>query len=145
MLNSVTYPFAVFSYPDGTSKDVAYIPLRIKNTDTGKHIDSYALIDTGADENLFRRDIAEQLGHAFMGDGVVSSINGGIGGTAKTYKHTFSLELFGTDITEIVWQGKPTLTDCIDADIPILLGVSGFLEFFKLEVDYPNKTISLSW
>lgn len=145
MVRSATFPFIQYRYPDGSSRHATEIPVRITNPDNGKHVDCYALIDTGADGNLFTRKLAEDLLHDFQGDGVLSSVNSGIGGSSDVYKHTFSVGLYGQDLKNIVWESKPALTDCIDADIPLLLGVAGFLEFFELNVDYPNKTITLQW
>lgn len=145
MSSSVTYPFVKYEYPDGSSRLATEIPLCVTNTHDGSQVDCYALIDTGADGNLFTKKLAEDLHHNFQGDGVLSSVNSGIGGSSPVYKHTFSIGLFSRDLKSIAWTSEPLLTDCIDAEIPLLLGVRGFLENFKLEIDYPRKTITLNW
>ncbi len=145
MGTSVTYPFVRYDYPDGSFRLATEIPVRITNTHDAVEVDCYALIDTGADGNLFTRKLAADTGHDFQGDGVLSSVNSGIGGKADVYKHTFSISLFSEDMKHIVWTSDPYLTDCIDAEIPLLLGVFGFLENFELVVNYPKKTITLSW
>jgi len=37
------------------------------------------------------------------------------------------------------------LIDCIEADIPLLLGVEDFLKHFELTINYPEKLITLRW
>jgi len=145
MNSCVTYPFVKYSYPDGSFKLVTEIPIRITNTNDGNQIDCYALIDTGADGNLFTKKLATDLGHNFQGDGVISSVNSGIGGSSDVYKHSFSIGVFSEDLKNIVWTSNPCLTDCIDAEIPLLLGVKGFLENFELTINYQKNTISLRW
>jgi hypothetical protein len=119
--------------------------VRLLDPHTGTYVDTFALLDTGADACLFDRATTEKAGHELEGDGVVGSVTGGVGGEAKTYKHTIDLQLFNGDAARIVWASGPRLFDCIDADIPPLLGVQDFLEMFQVTIDYPGKTIRLDW
>jgi hypothetical protein len=63
---SVTYPFVRYDYPDGESRIVTEIPVCITNNHNNSKVDCYALIDTGADGNLFTKKLAENLGNNFQ-------------------------------------------------------------------------------
>jgi len=45
----------------------------------------------------------------------------------------------------VVWESGERLFDCIDADIPILLGVGDFLHAFRIVVDYPKRLVRVEW
>jgi hypothetical protein len=133
-----TYPF--FKQPGRPAGP--YLPIKITNPKTGKSIEWYCLIDTGADSCLFSGDIATMLGHSLKGQGVKSCVSIGFEGTpVTTYRHTFSIALVHpTKPQTVVWTGKNTLFDCIHHNnCPQLLGVADFLKFFLITIDYRKK------
>ena len=140
-----TYPFVEYQYSNGVVRYRTELPVRLLNPETGAFVDSFALLDTGADACLFDRVTTVQAGHALKGDGVTGSVTGGVGGEATTYKHTIDLQLFSGKGDRIVWKSGARLFDCIDAEIPPLLGVRDFPAVFRVEIDYPKKAIRLEW
>lgn len=145
MHNVETYPFVEYEYANGLIRHRTELPVRFLNPETGVFVDTFALLDTGADACLLDRITTAKAGHDLNGDGVVGSVTGGVGGAAETYKHTIDLQLFSATGDRIVWSSGPCLFDCIDAEIPPLLGVRDFLNGFRVEIDYPKKTIRLEW
>jgi hypothetical protein len=142
------FPFVRFQYADGRTdtRGQTYLPIRIINPDTKREAITYALVDTGADSSLFPGKLARQVGHALKGRGVKSSIAGGIEQTAVvTYRHTFRIEILSPDLRRVVWRSRPIEVDCTEANPPVLLGVEGFLEHFKLTIDYPKEKLRLKW
>lgn len=146
MKHSVTYPFLKYVYPDGTTRESRDIPVRIINPHTKKCCDTWAKLDTGADACVLPKAISDGLGHNFSGDGVKSEITLGVGGQTATCKHTFFIEIYDETRKKIVWSSGEMLIDCIDTNgLPPLIGVKDFLEHFEVKINYPNKTITLSW
>jgi len=145
MKHSAVYPFAVYQTDDGSQFERAEIPLRITNPIDGGCYITFALIDTGADSCLIPQNIVAELNHNLKGDGVESTCTSGVGGKSATYKHTFNIELLNHDREQAVWSAENILIDCIEADIPLLLGVEDFLKHFELTINYPEKLITLRW
>jgi len=143
-----TYPFISFRYGDGqeVSRANAYVPVRIANPHTRQSVIAYALVDTGADACLFPADLAVALGHDLKGAGVKASITSGIEQTeVPTYKHTFRLELLSPDLRRAVWRSRPMEIDCAESNPPVLVGVEGFLERFRLTIDYRRQVARFQW
>ena len=145
MHHAELYPFVEYHYADGEIRYRTELPVRVVTPHAETSVDALALIDTGADACLFDRSTAEQVGHDLAGDGVLGSVTGGVDGQAETYRHTIQLALLNGSADQVVWRSEARLYDCIDADIPILLGVEGFLSAFELSINYPDKTIRLEW
>jgi len=145
MKHSETYSFVVYKYPNGKLTERTEIPIRITNPATGDACIVFALIDTGADTCVIPKNLSDKLNHNFSAEGVHSTITGGIGGQSKTFKHTFNLEILNSDRNKVVYSVGNLLVDCVDENIPPLIGVKDFLQHFEVEIDYPAKTIALSW
>ena len=145
MKHSESYPFVVYQYADGSQRERTEIPIQISNPATGAVFIVFALIDTGADGCVFPKNLADKLGHDFSGNGVKSVVTGGIGGKSKTLQHTFKIELLNSDRNKVVWSAGDVLVDCIDQNIPPLIGVKDFMKDFELRINYPDKTITLFW
>jgi hypothetical protein len=142
------YPFVTFEYPDGQldSRGHTYVPVRISNPRKRASLVTYALIDTGADACLFPADLAVELGHDLKGRGVKASVTSGIEQTrVATYKHTVRLERLSADLRRTVWRSRPIEVDCAESNPPVLLGVEGVLDHFKLTIDYPKRIIRFHW
>lgn len=132
------YPF--FSPPSRSAGP--YLPIKITNPKSGRSIEWYCLVDTGADTCLFSGDIATILGHKLSGRGVKSSVSMGVEGrSVATFRHTFAIALMHpTKPDTVVWRGRKKLFDCIDHNnCPQLLGVEEFLKFFRITIDYGIK------
>jgi predicted aspartyl protease len=119
-----------------------WLPVKIINPHTGLFLNTYGLIDTGADECCIPKDIAEAIGHDVM-KGVRKDING-VGGIVSVYAHTTQIEIYNPSGTAVVHTINKTCIDCGEHLSVVLLGVKQFLDNFKLKVDYPAKTFSIT-
>lgn len=141
-----SYPFVQSTNEDGRilRLPAPYLPVRVTNPHSGKSILTLALIDTGADGCVFPSSLAEVLDHSFQGAGVHSEEVTGVSGCANVYKHTFNLELLAPNMQDVFEVFTDVLVDCIDQQIPPLLGVCNCLRHFKITIDYLNQITSVS-
>jgi hypothetical protein len=133
------YPFTRFVYPGGKKDRRAYarLPLRITNPHSKLSLVTWGLVDTGADLTLLPGELAVRLGHRLKGDGVKTSVTGGIEQTEViAYAHTFEIELLSADLKRILWRTGRREFDCVASNPPLLVGVEDFLARFRLLVDY---------
>jgi predicted aspartyl protease len=132
-MRKVTHPFVSFKRGDPPRP---YVPIIISNPDSGREIEVFALIDTGADECAFPASFANILGHNLT-SGTEKHIQTG-NGTTLAYGHTsiISLDAFTTEHT--------TMDYLVNLDTP-LLGMRSFLSFFIVTLDYPQQTVSLEF
>jgi hypothetical protein len=102
------------------------------------------LIDTDATECAIPASIAQMLGHNLtMGE--PKNINTG-NGEAQAYRHTTSITIYHPDDPEntIFYSLDNVLIDCMPNLNMVLLGVSGFLSNFVLNIDYQKRVFSLT-
>jgi predicted aspartyl protease len=130
-MSRLDYPFLKFKLGDYPRP---FLPITILNPHSGMHVDSYALVDTGADECAFPASFAEILGHNLT-SGKQKHIGTGNGST-MAYGHTSRIIIDEYDSGEITIDYLPNL------DIP-LLGVQSFLVNFIVTLNYPESIISL--
>jgi len=104
------------------------IPIRIscKNRETPYFVK--ALIDSGADVNLFPAEHAEALGISVKSGLLVKT--GGVGGIVRAYRHNISIQV-GNKIFK-------TTTDFTYEFRIALLGRKGFFDLFK-KVSFSEK------
>lgn len=126
------YPFTIIR-PGDVARP--YLPITVKNPDTNKQIQVYALIDTGADECAFPASFASLLGHNLLA-GQQKKISTGNGITIA-YSHIACIIIDKFSTEDVLIDFMPNLY------IP-LLGVKSFLSNFILTIDYPNKIFSLT-
>ncbi len=120
------YPFSVIRPGDIPRP---YLPITIINPDTGREINVYALIDTGADECAFPASFAPILGHNLQA-GQLKRISTGNGITIA-YSHTARIIIEGFSTQDVLVDLMPNL------NIP-LLGVKSFLSnFISVRVNTP--------
>ena len=117
------------------------LPLRIINPYNNKHYKTRGIIDTGADDCSIPAGIAKILGHNLR-SGIVD-IAGTAGGDCVTYKHTTTIEILHPDTDKVICRMEDVLIDYMPKLQEVLLGVTGFLEKFILEINYPKKVFSL--
>jgi hypothetical protein len=141
----VEYPFYSFQTVPDISR--VYLPVRLSNPATNASTDiEMALVDTGADSCVIPGSMAGALGHNLKHKAIKPAPTFGINGTqVHTYGHTFRLELLGPDAETVVWINDDAVIDCIDAEVPILLGTQDFLANFKITIDYPAQKVVLKW
>ena len=130
-MDIVNFPFLKL-----TSDDIArpWLPVTIINPHTEQVINTYGLIDTGADECAVPAGYAPLIGHNLQA-GTAKTINTGNGATTA-YSHTLCFETCGIKIDNVMIDFLPNLNF-------VLLGVKSFLSNFILTVDYKNSTFTL--
>lgn len=139
------YPFFSFPWQNNTTR--VYLPVRLTNPATGDSTNiEMALVDTGADACAIPGSIACALQHDLKHQEAPFKQTSGIDGThINTYGHTFKLELLSADAGKVVWSCEQAVIECLDKDIPILLGAADFLANFRITIDYPQQKVLLQW
>jgi len=148
-MQCVEYPFYTFQGVDGFLQNAprVYLPIRLSNPDTEVETDiEFALVDTGADSSVVPGSLACELGHQLKHEKVKTTPTFGINGThLDTYGHTFRMELLSPDAKTVVWSNDKAVVDCVDTNIPILLGTKDFLANFRITIDYLEQKVILQW
>ena len=141
-MNTVTYKLQ-----ENNGKLRPFIPIVVINPETGTKVNVMALVDTGADACAFPEHVASGTKHILKGVNVVNSVSSGIGGVdVSTWKHTFVIGLLDPTFQKVIKWTDRILIDCFEHNnAPPLLGTENFLKDFILSVDYPNKSLTLSW
>jgi len=145
---NIRYPFYQFRFDNGemTPPTRLYLPIRLRNPNTGASLVTYGLVDTGADSTLLPGSIAVQLGHDLRSRGAKSSVSMGIENThVTTWRHTFDLELLSRDGLRVVRSFEGIEIDCSDTDPPPLLGAYDFLRCFDWSIRYNTRMTALRW
>ena len=113
--------------PDGTLRKAPFIPIHVTNK-FGKPMKIVALLDSGADDAVIPKDLADILG---LKEGKVDVETGGIGGKVKVKKTRLRFRIKGDrenyslDVPALILQDP-------NADVPLLLGRHGFFEQFHI-------------
>lgn len=141
------YPFQRVAYI-GTKGIVGYrivpaLPLTISSSHTSKCLKMSAFIDTGADISLFPSMIAKLLKHKLR-SGKPQSF-GTASGKGKAWRHTADISILTSDYRKVLCTISKVPIDFIQkrSDLPLLLGVEGFLERLVIMVDYPNQIVTV--
>ncbi len=123
-----------------------YLPIILKNPKTGIRINTFGLIDTGADSFAAPAGFAEALGYNLK-EGDHSSIHTG-NGEASGYVHSSNIQILNYKL--FLKKKIKTVINIPQANIDyipglnfFLIGVSDFLDNYKLSVDYPRKIFSV--
>jgi hypothetical protein len=140
---AIEYPF-IRATP--TSPLRPMLRIRISNRQTGQHLNTVGLIDTGADECAMPGGFAAILGHDLQAGEVKHIATGN--GITPPYVHTCKIEILGADAAadnpdDVVYVIEETPIDFLPNLNSVLLGVGNFLGRFVLTVDYPNRVFSV--
>jgi hypothetical protein len=118
------------------------LKVRVINPHTKKHYDTWAIVDTGADNCIVPSVIGRAIGHTI--DGVRPSTSQGIGGSTDIFNHTTRFEIYHPTEETLLYRAREILAGYTENVPVVLLGPCGFLEYITLIVDYPSKTFSMS-
>lgn len=113
------------------------IPIELENK--GQNVRYEALVDSGADMNMFPWELAEILGLDKKDAKEVRTFSGVVGKPAKAYYFDILLVVGGSD-RNIVLCG---FTDGISRYGHGFLGQSGFFSLYRVEFDYAKETIKI--
>jgi len=130
---------------DGFKRPI--LPLNLINPFDNFGFKWYGLVDSGADSCLFNKGICDVTKHNLKADGVKSVISTGISGKdIPTWQHTFVIQLLHPKTNISIWESPQSLINCVDHnEIPLLLGVTDFLKYFNITLDYSKEETILTW
>lgn len=129
-----------FSLSDGIYRPI--LSLEVINPHEKKSYRTHAVIDTGADECAIPAGVARILGHNLQ-SGHTKTVYTGNGPTTA-YAHTTVLKIYYPITGEQIHTVPEALIDFLPNLSNVLLGVRSFLSSFVLNIDYPNKTFSVT-
>jgi len=135
---SIIFRYVHVPRPDGTLRKAPFIPVFITNK-FGRTMEVVALLDSGADNTVVPKDLAEVLGLKEMD---IDAETGGIGGKVKVRKSRLRFriknerESYAMDVPVLVLQDK-------NSDVPLLLGRHGFFEEFHITFKQDEEKIVL--
>ena len=135
---SIIFRYVHVPRPDGTLRRAPFIPVHITNK-FGKSMEVVALLDSGADDTVIPKDLAEVLGSK---EAEETTETGGVGGNVKVKKTRLRFKVKGTresyslDVPALVLQDR-------NADVPLLLGRHGFFENFHITFKQDQEKIVL--
>lgn len=119
----------------------------MSNPANGKGIIAYALVDTGATDNVFPADCALRLGHNLKA--VLSKTICTANNKTKAYPHTSKVEVLDVfsngypNKDKVLYSLPAQHIDYTEGLGQFLLGQNNFLNEFILKIDYPNKNFSI--
>ncbi len=124
--------------PDGSLRKAPFIPIKVRDK-SGKPLKIIALLDSGADDTVIPKDLANILG---LKEQKEETETAGIGGKVKVKKTRFNFivegkkEKYPISVPALVIQDE-------DADIPLLLGRHGFYENFHITFKQNEEKVVL--
>jgi hypothetical protein len=135
---SIIYRYVHVPRKDGTLRHAPFIPILVKNK-FGQTMEVVGLLDSGADNTVVPKDLAELLG---LKEKEKVSETGGIGGNINVKESRLRFRLKGShesyslDVPALVLQDS-------SADVPLLLGRHGFFENFHITFKQDEQKIVL--
>ena len=135
---SIIFRYVHVPRPDGTLRHAPFIPVFVKNK-FDKTMEVVALLDSGADETIIPKDLADILG---LKEHETDTETAGVGGKVKVKKSVLSFRIKGS--REIYSLNVPCLIlQDPDSDVPLLLGRHGFFEHFHITFKQNEEKIVL--
>lgn len=124
------------AFPNRKNSVWPIIPIRLINKkDKDKYIDFKAMIDSGANTNIFPAEFGQAVGLNIIND-KIEKIRGIEGHPFNTYLHDIILEIGG-------WQYKTYVCFTFATIFCPVLGRDGFFNLFEIKMDYLKETIEL--
>ena len=134
---SIIFRYEHVPRPDGTLRKGPFIPVFVTNK-FGRSMRVIALLDSGADNTVVPKDLAEVLGLKEHG---AESETAGIGGKVKAKRSRMRFRIKGD--RESYSLDVPVLILQNEFDIPLLLGRRGFFEHFHITFKQDKEKIVL--
>lgn len=117
------------------------LPINIINPHSGKNLNTYGIIDTGADECAVPAAMADLLEHNLQ-SGKSKTISTGNGETIA-FSHITTFEIYHPSTNNPLYTLADTPIDFMPNLPVVLLGVNNFLSKFILHTNYPKKVFSI--
>lgn len=124
--------------PNNTEVKSPSIPVVLQGK--GNKYEFIALVDSGADISAIPKDVADLLGLDLTGN---LEETRGIGGIVKAVQSKISLEIKRPHESHLINLKVKVILDGNDKEMPIILGRSGFFDYFIITFNQKNETISL--
>jgi hypothetical protein len=121
---------------DGVQKRLPHVLVGLKGKNSEIFIDTYALVDSGADISVIPKDFAELIGVDIGGP---KGIANGLGGEVEVVNSKMELKIKGDRVTYDL--NVPVQVILSDSKIPVILGRDGFFSYFRIEFDHANSRI----
>ncbi len=122
--------------PDGTLRKAPFIPIHVTDRD-GKQLVVNGLIDSGADNTVVPKELAELLGLSEKRELETA----GIGGKVKVKEAKMTITVVGA--REKYSFNVPVLVMQESGSVPLLLGRNGFFENFHVTFRQDEEKIML--
>ena len=135
---SIIFRYVHVPREDGSLRQAPFIPILVTNK-FGRIMKVIALLDSGADNTVIPKDLAEILG---LKEGKIDTETSGIGGNVKVRKSRLHFKIKGEresyslDVPVLVLQNP-------GSDVPLLLGRHGFFEHFHITFKQNEEKIVL--
>ena len=136
IVSKVSYPFIESNLPNDNFNNLPLVLIKVKFNN--QIVECYGLVDTGANTSMLSVGVASKLKTVNIDNLFTSTVNG------VEEKAVVEIELT-TEALDNDWKKfKVGVTDFQHPNIQMLLG-RDFLEYFKLEYNQQNKTLSLEY
>lgn len=119
-------------------KKLPYISIELNGEKGNLWVETYALLDSGADISVIPKDFAELIGVKIDGEPTIAN---GLGGEVKVVNSRMNLKIKGDHTTYQFDIPVQVILD--ESKIPVLLGRDGFFSYFRIEFDHDNERIRL--
>ena len=116
-----------------------FLQVRLTNTGNGRSIPCWALVDSGADYNLFPSAIGEVLGHDLPKGRKIATT--GVGGGIASFVHRENRLEAHEDLGPI--EPDVAFSDDMNLFGFGLLGQRGFFDHYRVRFDFRAATFSL--
>ena len=136
MTISIRYP--QIKRKDGVEKRLPYIKVELKGQNSGFYVETYALLDSGADISVIPKDFAELIGVRMKGE--IMKANG-LGGEVKVINSKMELKIRGDHRDYVLNIPVQVVLD--ESKIPVILGRDGFFSYFRIEFDHANQRVRM--
>lgn len=133
---AIIFRYARVKTPDDVLRKAPFIPVYLHDKND-KLLVFNALIDSGADNTVVPKDLAEVLGLTEKD----SLETGGIGGSVKVKKSNLRMTIKG--LHEAYTLSLPVLVLQNQGNVPLLLGRNGFFEHFHITFRQNEEKILL--
>ncbi len=135
---TLTFKYKRVKRANNTEVKSPSIPVSLQGK--GSKFEFIALLDSGADVSAIPKDVADLLGLDLSGK---KEETRGIGGIVQAVSSKMNLEIGKPhEICSMILPVKVIL-DGMDKEIPVIIGRSGFFDYFTITFNQKKETISL--
>ncbi|MCX6750016.1 MAG: retropepsin-like aspartic protease [Candidatus Pacearchaeota archaeon] len=135
---TISIKYHLIKRKDGAERKLPYIPIELHGEKGTLWVETYALLDSGADISVIPKDFAELIGVKMDGKPTIAN---GLGGEVNVVNSRMNVKMKGDRTTYEFNIPVQVILD--ESKIPVLLGRDGFFSYFRIEFDHNNERIRL--